>query len=170
MNRARITRLIAFPAMIVVLGAAAAATTAQTAHIASSPASQVRAAERALLRAVVAHNTQAAGTLLAPDFQGIDPTGTAGTRADNLANIGGAIDFVKAEPVSPITVRAHGDSAVARVKVAFKVIAHGQTVEHGAWTTDVFERRHGHWQVVWEQTTAIPNNIGLFIQSLMPQS
>jgi hypothetical protein len=170
MNRARITRLIALPAMIVVLGTAAAATTARPAHIVSSPASQVRAAERALLHATVAHNTQAAGALLAPDFQGIDPTGTAETRTDSLAGIGGAIDFVKADPVSPIRVRVHGDSAVARVKVAFKVIARGQTVEHGAWVTDVFERCHGHWQVVWEQTTAIPNNIGLFIQSHMPQS
>jgi hypothetical protein len=170
MNRTRITRLIALPAMIVVLGAVAAVTAARTSHSARSPANQVRTAERTLLRAVVAHDTRAAGALLAPDFQGIDVTGTAGTRADNLANIGGAIDFVKAEPLSPIRVRVHGNSAVARVKLAFKVVARGQTVEHGAWTTDVFERRHGNWQVVWEQTTAIPNNIGLFIQSLMPQS
>ena len=169
MNRPRITRLIAFPAMIVVLAAVATATAARTAHSATSPANQVRAAERTLLRALVAHDTHAAGALLAPDFQGIDVTGTAETRADNLANIGGGIDFVKAEPVSPIRVRVHGDSAVARVKLAFKVVAGGQTVEHGAWATDVFERRHGNWQVVWEQTTAIPNNLGLFIQSLMPQ-
>ena len=169
MIRARITRLIAFPAMIVVLGSVAASTTARTARIASSPAARVRAAERTLLHAVVAHDTQASGALLAPDFQGIDVTGATETRADDLANIGGAIDFVRAEPVSPIRVLVHGNSAVARVKLAFKVIARGQTVEHLAWTTDVFERRHGNWQVVWEQTTAIPNNIGLFIQSLMPQ-
>jgi Domain of unknown function (DUF4440)/Protein of unknown function (DUF3224) len=152
------------------IGAVAAASAARTARTASSPANQVRAAERTLLRAVVAHNTKAAGALLAPEFQGIDVTGTAQTRAGNLANIGGAIDFVKAEPVSPITVRVHGNSAVARVKLAFKVVAGGQTVEHRAWTTDAFERHHGNWQVVWEQTTAIPNNLGLFIQSLMPQS
>ena len=149
-------------------GAVAAA--ARTAHTADSPANQVRAAERNLLRAVVAHDTQAAGALLAPDFQGIDVTGTAETRADDLANIGGAIDFVKDEPISPIRVRMHGDSAVARVKLAFKVVAGGQTVKHDAWATDVFERRHGNWQVVWEQTTAIPNNLGLFIQSLLPKA
>ena len=151
-------------------GAVAAVAPARTAHRASSPDNQVRAAERSLLRAVVAHDTHAAGALLAPDFQGIDVTGTAETRADNLANIGGAIDFVKAEPISPIRVRMHGNSAVARVKLAFEVVAGGQTVKHDAWTTDVFERRHGNWQVVWEQTTAIPNNLGLFIQSLMPKS
>jgi ketosteroid isomerase-like protein len=149
-------------------GAGAAA--ARTAHTANSPANQVRAAERNLLRAVVAHDTQAAGALLAPDFQGIDVTGTAQTRADDLANIGGAIDFVKDEPISPIRVRMHGNSAVARVKLAFKVVAGGQTVKHDAWATDVFERRHRNWQVVWEQTTAIPNNLGLFIQSLLPKT
>ena len=61
----------------------------------------------------------------------------------------------------------HGNSVVARVKLHLKLVAGGQTTDSGAWTTDLFERRQGHWQLVWSQTTAIPNNEGLFIQSLM---
>jgi hypothetical protein len=134
---------------------------------ATSPANQVRTTERALLRAVAAHDTHAARAMLAPNFQLIDVTGTPETRTEYLTNIGGQIDFVKDNPVSPISVRVHGISAVARVKLHLKVVAGGQTTDSGAWTTDLLERRQGHWQLVWSQTTAIPNNEALFIQSLM---
>jgi hypothetical protein len=134
---------------------------------ATSPANQVRTTERALLRAVVAHDTHAARAMLAPNFQLIDVTGTPETRTEYLTNIGGQIDFVNDNPVSPISVRVHGISAVARVKLHLKVVAGGQTTDSGAWTTDLLERRQGHWQLVWSQTTAIPNNEALFIQSLM---
>jgi Domain of unknown function (DUF4440) len=132
MKRTRITRLIAVPALIVPLAGVAAATANGTANPAGSPAAQVRTAERAVLRAVVAHDTHAAGALLAPDFQLIDVTGTAETRAEYLTNIGGQIDFVKDNPVSPIGVRVHGNSAVARVKLHLKVVAGGQTTDSGA--------------------------------------
>jgi hypothetical protein len=75
---------------------------------------------------------------------------------------------VTLEPIEPISVRVHGDSAVARVKLKFKVVAGGVTVQHEGWTTDLFELRDAHWQVVWSQTTAVPNNLDLFIQSLQP--
>jgi hypothetical protein len=32
----------------------------------------------------------------------------------------------------------------------------------------LYERRQGRWQVVWEQTTAVPNRLDLFIESLKP--
>jgi hypothetical protein len=31
-----------------------------------------------------------------------------------------------------------------------------------------YERRNGRWQIVWEQTTAIPNEPDLFLESLKP--
>jgi hypothetical protein len=65
-------------------------------------------------------------------------------------------------------VRVYGDTAVARVKLKFKVVVGGVTVQHEGWTTDLFEQRDSRWQVVWSQTTAIPNNLDLFIQSLQP--
>ena len=176
MNRARITHLIALPATVLVLAgvtaatplAIAAATPMANAGTATSAADQVRTAERTLLRAAVAGDTHTAGALLAPDLQLIDVTGTAETRAEYLANVGGAVDFVTIKPIEPISVRVHGDSAVARLKLKFKVVAHGQTVQHGGWTTDLWERRDGRWQLVWSQTTAIPDHLGLFIRSLQP--
>jgi hypothetical protein len=166
MKRARITYLIALPAAALVLAGAAYATA--SAGTGKSAADQVRTAEQTLLRAMVDGNTHTAGALLAPDLQLIDPTGTAETRADDLADIGGGIDFVTLKPIEPISVRVHGDSAVARLELKFKVVAFGQTVQHDGWTTDLWERHGGHWQIIWSQTTAVPNHLDLFIQSLQP--
>jgi uncharacterized protein DUF4440 len=166
MNRAKISRVIALPATALVLAGVAVATPIAIAGTASSPADQVRATEQTLFRAIVAHDTHAAGALLAPGFESIDVTGTPETRSDALANIGGQIDFVNYDPVSPIRVRVYGSSAVARVKLHLKVVAGGQTTDSGGWTTDLLERRHGRWQLVWSQTTAIPNDFALFVQSL----
>jgi len=168
MKRARITYLIALPAAVLVLAGAAYATASANTDTGRSAADQVRTAERTLLRAMVDGNTDTAGALLAPDLQLIDPTGGAETRADDLADIGGGIDFVTVEPIEPTGVRVHGDSAVARLKLKFKVVAFGQTVQHDGWTTDLWERRDGRWQLVWSQTTAVPNHLDLFIQSLQP--
>ena len=98
----------------------------------------------------------------------IDVTGTPETRADYLANIGGGADFVTLKPIKPISVRVHGDDAVARVKLKFKVVAHGQTVQHQGWTTDLWRQHDGRWQLVWSQSTAIPDHLDLFIRSLQP--
>jgi hypothetical protein len=170
MNHARITRLIALPVTILVLAGVTAATLAANAGTGTgrSAADQVRTAERTLLRAAVNGNIRTAGALLAPDLQLIDVTGTPETRTDYLANIGGGIDFVTLKPIQPISVRVFGDNAVARVKLKFKVVAHGQTIQHEGWTTDLFQRRDGHWKVVWSQSTAIPDHLGLFIRSLQP--
>jgi hypothetical protein len=168
MKRARITYLIALPAAVLMLAGAGTAIATANAGTGSSAADQVRTAERTLLRAAVNGDTHTAGTLLARDFQQIDVTGTAETRADYLATIGGGVDFVTLKPVKPISVHVHGNSAVARVKLKFKVVAGGLTVQHQGWTTDLFERRDGHWLLVWSQTTAVPNHLDLFIQSLQP--
>ena len=168
MKRARITYLIALPAAVLVLAGAAYATASANTGTGRSTADQVRTAERTLLRAALDADTHTAGRLLAPGFQQIDVTGAANARADYLATIGGGVDFVTLEPVEPISVRVHGDSAVTRVKLKFKVVAGGLTVQHEGWTTDLFEQRDGRWQVVWSQTTAVPNDLDLFIQSLQP--
>src|SRR5262245_55038743 len=79
MNHARITRLIALPATVLVLAGGAAATplaiaaATPVAHAGTtrSAANQVRTAERTLLRAAVAGDTRTAGALLAPGLQQI---------------------------------------------------------------------------------------------------
>jgi hypothetical protein len=154
------------PAAVLVLAGAAYATASANTDTGRSAADQVRTAERTLLRAEVNGNPHTAGRLLARDLQLIDPAGAANTRADYLAAIGGGVDFVTLTPIEPISVRVHGDSAVARVKLKFKVVVGGVTVQHEGWTTDLFEQRDSRWQVVWSQTTAVPNNLDLFIQSL----
>jgi hypothetical protein len=176
MNRTRITHLIALPATVLVLAgvtaatpiAIAAATPTANAGTARSAADQVRTAERTLLRASVDGDTQTAGALLAPDLQQIDVTGTPETRADYLANVGGGIDFVTLKPIKPIKVRVYGNHAVTRVKLKFKVVAQGLTVQHEGWTTDLWRRHDGRWKLVWSQSTAIPHHLDLFIQSLQP--
>jgi len=168
MKRARITYLIALPAAVLVLAGAGVAAANANAGTGRTAADQVRSAERTLLRAAVDGDTRTAGTLLAPDLQQINVTGTANTRADYLATIGGGVDFVTLKPIEPISVRVHGDSAVARVKLQFKVVAGGVTVQHEGWTTDLFERHDGRWRVAWSQSTAVPNHLDLFIQSLQP--
>jgi hypothetical protein len=176
MNHARITRLIALPATVLVLAGGAAATpiaiaaATPVAHTgtARAAADQVRTAERTLLRASVAGDTRTAGALLAPDLQQINVTGASGTRADALATIGGGVDFVTLKPITPISVRVYGNHAVARFKLKFKVVAHGLTVRHDGWTTDLWRRHNGRWKLVWSQSTAIPDHLDLFIQSLQP--
>src|SRR5215470_5638246 len=111
MTRKRVT-LMALPAVLVGLAGAAAAAPGRTAHTVGSPAAQVRAAERTLLRAEVDADAKTAGALLAPDLQMIDVTGAANTRAEFLATVGGPVDFVKLEPLSPISVDIRGSSAV----------------------------------------------------------
>ena len=176
MNHARITRLIALPVTVLVIAGAtaatpiaiAAATPAASAGPARSAANQVRTAERTLLRASVDGDTRTAGALLAHGLQQINVTGAAGTRADALATIGGGVDFVTLRPVTPISVHVYGNHAVARFKLKFKVVAHGLTVRHDGWTTDLWRRNNGRWKLVWSQSTAIPNHLDLFIRSLQP--
>lgn len=176
MNRTRNTRLIALPATVLVLAGLtaasplpiAAASPMAKAGKATSAADQVRRAERTLLRAAVDGDTHTAAALLAPQFQQIDVTGTPETRADYLTSIGGGVDFVTLKPIKPISVRVYRDNALARVKLRFKVVAGGQTVQHDGWTTDLFQRYNGQWKVVWSQSTATPDHLDLFIRSLQP--
>ena len=82
----------------------------------------------------------------------------------------GAVDFLSLEPSSPVAVRLSGDSATLRYRTAFDLVAGGTHLTHQGWTTALYERRDGRWQIVWGQTTAIPNKPGLFIESLEPVS
>src|SRR5215216_2987730 len=99
------------------------------------------------------------------------PAGTPLSRDEFLGGVdAGVVDFLVSEPSSPIAVRLSGDSATLRYQTAFDVVAGGTHVTHQAWTTALYERRDGRWQIVWEQSTAIPNNLDLFIESIKPVS
>jgi hypothetical protein len=157
-------------AAAVALGAAGTAVAAS--HGGSSEAGQLRAIEKTRLHALVDADTATARKLIAPDFQLINPGGGTSSREEYMDAIkAGAIDYLVFEPTSPIAVRLSGDSAALRFQVSFDLIVGGDThVAHQGWITELYERRNGRWQIVWEQATAIPNDFGLFVESIKPVS
>ena len=51
---------------------------------------------------------------------------------------------------------SYEDTAVLRYKSHIEVRTVGEgRLSHGAWHTCLYENHDGHWQVVWEQTTAV---------------
>jgi uncharacterized protein DUF4440 len=140
-------------------------------HGQSSEADHLRAIEQTRLHALVDADTATARTLTAPDFQLINPAGVPLSRDDFLGGIdAGVIDFLALKPSSPIAVRLSGDSASLRYRSAFDLVVGGTHLTHQAWTTALYERRDGRWQIVWGQTTAIPNDLDLFLESIKPTS
>jgi hypothetical protein len=133
-------------------------------------ADRVRAIEQARLQALVRADTRTAGRFIAGDFQLINPAGATSGRDDYLADIAaGDIDYLAFEPTSPIDVRLHGDAAALRFQVHFDIVVGGQLhLVHEGWVTELYERRHGDWKIVWEQATAVPNNFDALIQALLP--
>ena len=156
-------------AALALLILAGAATASHATARGSSQADRLRAIERTRLHALVVADTTTARRLMAPDFQGINPGGGELTLDDYLGSVAaGDIDYLVFEPISPIAVRLAGDSASLRFEVDFDLVVGGTRLTHQAWITELYERRHGGWQIVWEQATAIPNDFGLFVQSILP--
>ncbi|HEX3831754.1 MAG TPA: nuclear transport factor 2 family protein [Solirubrobacteraceae bacterium] len=166
---AAIAASVAIPALT-----GAQASPARPAHAAhprpgASQADQLRALERTRLHALVDADTATAGKLMADDFQAVPPSGAPLARKDYLGAVAaGVIDYLVFAPVSRIAVRRSGDSAGLRYKVSFDLVAGGTRVTHKGWITELWERRDGRWQIVWEQATAIPNNFDLFLRSIEP--
>jgi hypothetical protein len=159
--------------LLALTGAALAlALTAAAAPAHTRTADQLRLLERARLQALVAGDTATAGRFIAPDFQLINPAGATSGRDDYLAGVqAGFPDYLVFEPSGPIVVRLAGDSASLRFPVNFDLLLGGDLrLTHQAWVSELWERRWGRWQIVWEQATAIPNNFDLLVQALEPLS
>jgi hypothetical protein len=118
---------------------------------------QVRQLEQQRLQALVDADVAAAGALIASDFELINPLGEVLTRDEFLGAVGsGAIDFLSNELTPQIRVRLHGDTAVLRYRHTIDIVVAGiGHLTHPAWSTALYERRNGRWQIVWEQTGAI---------------
>ena len=168
----RLTMPRGVAAVVAALVVAAAVGTASSASSASpSQADRLRAIETTRLQALVDADTATARGLTAPDFQLINPAGVPLSRDDFLGGVeAGVLDFISLYPSSPIDVRVSGDSATLRYETSFDRVVGGTHLTHEAWTTALYERRGGRWQVVWAQTTAIPNRPDLFLESLKPVS
>jgi hypothetical protein len=118
---------------------------------------RLRQIEKKRLRALVDADVAVAGPLIASDFELINPIGEVLTRNDVLGGVGsGALDFLSNTVTSQIRVRLHGNTAVVRYRhtIDITVVPVGH-LTHPAWTTALYERRNGDWQIVWEQTGAI---------------
>ena len=172
LSKQAVTMRHTLAAVAVALVAAGAVVAASSASSASpSQTERLRAIETTRLRALVDADTATVRNLTAPDFQLINPAGVPLSRDELLGGVdAGALDFVAIEPRSPIAVRLSGDSATLRYQSAYDVVVGGTHVTHGAWTTELYARRDGRWLLVWEQTTAIPNDVGLFLESIKPVS
>jgi len=159
MSRARYTLLTAvFALLLLALPTVALAKGDQSKGASNSrQAERLRQTEQKRLRALVDADVAVAGTLIAKDFELINPLGEVLARDDVLGGVSsGALDYLSDTVTSQIKVRVHGNVAVARyqhtIDIAVAGIGH---LTHPAWTTALYERRKGNWQIVWEQTGAI---------------
>jgi hypothetical protein len=118
---------------------------------------RLRQIEHKRLRALVDADVAVAGHLMARDFELINPLGDVLTRDDLLGAVGaGAIDFLSDEVSGQIRVRLHRGMAVLRYRHTIDIqVAGVGHLTHPAWTTALYERHNGRWQIVWEQTGAI---------------
>ena len=118
-------------------------------------ADTLRAIERARLGALVSGNVERARELHADDFQLINPLGGSLSREQYLGGIAaGQIRYLHWEPDS-IDVRVYGDAAAMRYRSQLEIVVQGNHIpRQGYWHTDLYEHRHGQWQVVWSHATA----------------
>ena len=117
----------------------------------------LRDTEKSRLDALVTADMPGLEQLHADDFELVPPTGSPlGREAYLDAVAAGDLDFRAYEVVTPIEVRLYEDTAVLRYKSHIEVRTVGEgRLSHGSWHTCLYENHDGHWQVVWEQTTAV---------------
>lgn len=147
----------------------AGAASANRSATSSPEADQIRATERKRLHALVDADVTTVRALSSEDFQLVNPAGGTASLDEYLPAVAaGDINYLVFEPASPITVRLYGRVAALRFQVNFDLVVFGLRLTHQAWITELYEKNHGDWQIVWEQATAIPNDFGLFLQSISP--
>jgi hypothetical protein len=117
----------------------------------------IRAIERERLRALVAADISVANPLHADDFQLITPGGSLLSKERYLGGIAsGYLNYRVWELDSEIDVRLYDRVALIRYRSRLHMSLDGAEGElRQYWHTDMYERRDGHWQVVWSQATAI---------------
>lgn len=123
---------------------------------AQSKADELRAIERARLRALVDADIPNASRLHADDFQLIDPRGGTHSKEQYLGAIAsGDLNYLEWEP-GEIRVRMYGKSAVIRYQAHLRVSVKGSPGRQVTfWHTDLYEKRRGQWQIVWAHATQL---------------
>ena len=158
-ERNRVRAALAAGVLLVAVTAVAAAAPAKSSGPPSdsTEVQRLRQIEGIRLQALVEADLAVAGPLHADDFQLIPPPGFPLTREEYLGAVAaGDIDYLTFEPISEIEVRLYGQAAFMRYQSQIDIVVSGLgRFTHDAWHTYLYEKRHGRWQVVWEQATAI---------------
>jgi hypothetical protein len=144
------------------LAATAAVVVAATGAARPADASAAQAEIRALVimrdRALVDADMAALKKIHASDYQLITPDGSVLSRAGFLHSVAsGDLNYLTFRPVSHIQVLLLGnDAAAVRYESKIDIVVAGiGRLTNENWHTDLYERRSGHWQVAWSQTTPI---------------
>jgi hypothetical protein len=117
---------------------------------------EIRAIERARLRALVEADMETAKRLHADDFQLVTPGGRTYSKEEYLGGVeSGDLNYAVFESVSEIAVRLHGQAAHIRYRSRIEIVFDGQTDAGFFWHTDTYEKTNGQWQIVWSQATRI---------------
>lgn len=143
-------------ALVVLASAVASSTACKSSSNPQAEAELIRTTERARLRALVEGNIEVARSLHADDFQLINPGGKPSSKEQYLGAIAsGELDYIRWEP-EEMEVRLYGEAAIIRYQSQLEVTVQGQNLGlRRHWHTDSYEKRNGHWQVVWSQATVV---------------
>jgi uncharacterized protein DUF4440 len=123
--------------------------------------SQVRAQIRVLVvqrdRALVQADMATLMKIHAAGYQLITPDGSTESRSEFLSDVAkGKLDYRTFKPISPITVRLFGDAAAVRYESHIDIVIPGLgRIANDNWHTDLYERRSGHWKLIWSQATPV---------------
>jgi ketosteroid isomerase-like protein len=106
-------------------------------------------------QAVLKKDAVALGKILADDWVGQYPFYTI-NKAEELAYISSGEIKVESTNTSAMNVRVFGNAAVVTGTDVEKGTFKGKDTSGRYLWTDVFIKRHGHWQVVASQETLMP--------------
>jgi outer membrane murein-binding lipoprotein Lpp len=133
-----------------------------TAGCSASPTdSQIRAQIQALViqrdQALVKADMAVLRKMHAADYQLITPDGSIESRSQFLGDVAhGKLDYRTFKPISPIKIRLLGDAAAVRYESHIVIVVAGLgQIANDNWHTDLYQRRSGHWQLVWSQATPV---------------
>lgn len=118
---------------------------------------QLRAIEHERLRSLVDVDMSTARRFHADDFQLINPNGGTMSKEQYLGQVAdGTLNYLEWEP-EEIRVRLYGNSAAIRYKAHLRISVNGSPGRDvNFWHTDLYELRHGQWQIVWAHATKAP--------------
>jgi hypothetical protein len=137
--------------LLIVLVACAPA----TAPAADSTEQQLSALIADWANALIKRDVAFLENVLAPEFQGIDESGSTFTRADYITRMSSADLVVKAVKVSDLKTRDYGGVTLLTLVVGGQATYKGKDDNGVSHSTLVFVKRDGRWQCVASHASAV---------------